>query len=28
MSFNDKKLEFATYSTSVHAGLGITKRVA
>lgn len=28
MSYNDKKLEFATYASSIHAGLGITKRVA
>lgn len=28
MSFSDGKLEFATYASSVHAGLGITKRVA
>jgi len=28
MSYQDKKLEFATYSSSIHAGLGITKRVA
>ena len=28
MSFSDGKLEFCTYSSSVHAGLGITKRIA
>lgn len=28
MSYSDGKLEFATYASSVHAGLGITKWVA
>lgn len=28
MAYNDGKLEFCTYASSLHAGLGITKRVA